>query len=129
MQKENKELREMLDQAGIPYAKSEVFSEIPASSAEYDLDQGAESINRWKRHEGFYASDVTGTLHIVLADGVYIDALNLKPRLQNQIRCMAAFDNPIFYKINVSVIQTIIISVQFILEWMLMGTLKFQEGY
>lgn len=65
----------------------------------------------------------------MLADGVYIDALNLKPRLQNQIRCMAAFDNPIFYKINVSVIQTIIISVQFILEWMLMGTLKFQEGY
>ena len=52
----------------------------------------------WKRHEAFYASDVTGTLHIVLADGIYIDTLNLKPRLQNQIRCMAAFDNPIFYK-------------------------------
>lgn len=52
----------------------------------------------WKRHEDFYASDVTGTFHIVLADGIYIDALNLKPRLQNQIRCMAAFDNPIFYK-------------------------------
>lgn len=52
----------------------------------------------WKRHNGFFASDVTGTLHIVLADGVYVDALNLKPRLQNQIRGMAAFDNPIFYK-------------------------------
>lgn len=52
----------------------------------------------WKHHEDFYASDVTGTFHIVLADGIYIDALNLKPRLQNQIRCMAAFDNPIFYK-------------------------------
>ena len=27
-----------------------------------------------------------------------MEALNLKPRLQNQIRCMATFDNPIFYK-------------------------------
>ena len=52
----------------------------------------------WKRHDDFIASDVNGKLHIVLADGVYIDALNLYPRLQNQIRCMATFDNPIFYK-------------------------------
>lgn len=52
----------------------------------------------WKRKEGFVASDVTGKLHVVLADGVYIDALNLAPRLQNQIRCMATFDNPVFYK-------------------------------
>ena len=52
----------------------------------------------WKRKEGFVAFDVTGKLHIVLADGVYIDTLNLAPRLQNQIRCMATFDNPVFYK-------------------------------
>lgn len=29
---------------------------------------------------------------------MYIDALNLTPRIQNQIRCMATFDNPVFYK-------------------------------
>ena len=52
----------------------------------------------WKRSERFIASDVVGKLHIVLADGIYVDALNLKPRLQNQIRCMATFDNPVFYK-------------------------------
>lgn len=52
----------------------------------------------WKRQDGFVSSDVTGKLHIVLADGVYIDALNLTPRLQNQIRCMATFDNPVYYK-------------------------------
>ena len=52
----------------------------------------------WKRHDDFAKSDVKGTLHIVLADGIYIDALNLLPRLQNQIRCMAAIDNPVFYK-------------------------------
>ena len=34
----------------------------------------------------------------MLADGVYVDALNLTPRLQNQIRCMATFDNPVYYK-------------------------------
>lgn len=52
----------------------------------------------WKRQDDFVASDIIGKLHIVLADGVYVDALNLKPRLQNQIRCMATFDNPIYYK-------------------------------
>jgi len=52
----------------------------------------------WKRNDAFNASDVVGKIYIVLADGIYIDTLNLKPRLQNQIRCMAAIDNPIFYK-------------------------------
>ena len=52
----------------------------------------------WKKKTEFIASDVSGKLHIVLADGVYVDALNLAPRLQNQIRCMATFDNPVFYK-------------------------------
>ena len=37
-------------------------------------------------------------MHIVLEDGVYVDTLNLMPNLQNQIRSMAAFDNPVFYK-------------------------------
>ena len=37
-------------------------------------------------------------LSIVLADGIYVDTLNLKPRIQNQIRRLAAFGNPIFYK-------------------------------
>lgn len=52
----------------------------------------------WKKKEGFVKSDVVGKMNIVLGDGVYTDALNLMPRLQNQIRSMAAFDNPIFYK-------------------------------
>ncbi len=52
----------------------------------------------WKKKEGFVKSDVVGKMHIVLEDGVYVDILNLMPRLQNQIRSMAAFDNPVFYK-------------------------------
>ena len=52
----------------------------------------------WKKKEGFVKSDVVGKIHIVLGDGIYVDTLNLMPRLQNQIRSMAAFDNPVFYK-------------------------------
>ncbi|MDO4330457.1 MAG: DEAD/DEAH box helicase family protein [Lachnospiraceae bacterium] len=52
----------------------------------------------WKKKAGFVKSDVVGKMHIVLGDAVYVDGLNLMPRLQNQIRSMAAFDNPIFYK-------------------------------
>lgn len=52
----------------------------------------------WNKKEGFTSSDVIGKMHIVLGDGIYVDTLNLMPRLQNRIRSMAAFDNPVFYK-------------------------------
>lgn len=52
----------------------------------------------WRRKDGFSREDVVGKLHIILGNGIYIDALNLMPRLQNQIRCLAAFDNPEYYK-------------------------------
>ena len=52
----------------------------------------------WNRDQSLFSSDVTGSLSIVLADGVYIDTLNINPRLQNQIRCMATIDNPVFFK-------------------------------
>lgn len=44
--------------------------------------------------------DVDEKMTICLADGIYIDTLNLSPRIQNQIRSLVAFDNPIFYKNN-----------------------------
>lgn len=59
---------------------------------------GGERLRPWKRNESFCREDVVGTFHIVLADGIYVDALNLAPRLQNQIRCLAAIDNPEFYR-------------------------------
>ena len=52
----------------------------------------------WKKKCKFVKADVVGKLHMVLSDGVYIDTLNLMPRIQNQIRSLAAFDNPEFYK-------------------------------
>jgi len=58
----------------------------------------AERPKPWKKNRTFAKEDVVGKLHIVLSDGVYVDTLNLMPRIQNQIRSLAAFDNPVFYK-------------------------------
>ena len=58
-------------------------------------------INRpkpWKKKYRFEKNDVLGKIHLVLSDGIYVDTLNLMPRIQNQIRSLAAFDNPEFYK-------------------------------
>lgn len=52
----------------------------------------------WKKKQTFHKADVVRKMHIVLGDGVYVDTLNLMPQIQNQIRSLAAFDNPVFYK-------------------------------
>lgn len=52
----------------------------------------------WEKDAAFHAEDVDGILLITLADGIYINTGNIKPRLQNQIRRLAAFKNPVFYK-------------------------------
>ena len=46
----------------------------------------------------FESSDVKGVLNITMANQIYIDIENVKPRMQNQIRRLAAFSNPEFYK-------------------------------
>ena len=43
LQAENKELRELLEKAEIPYSNSEVFVDTPVRKEEFDLDQGEES--------------------------------------------------------------------------------------
>ncbi len=62
------------------------------------LPQTTDRPKPWKRRDKFSSTDVIGKLHIVLGNGLYIDTLNLMPRIQNQIRSLAAFDNPVFYK-------------------------------
>lgn len=52
----------------------------------------------WDRTKHFQKEDVDGIMQITLSDGVYVDAVNLQPRIQNQIRRMAAFSNPVFFK-------------------------------
>lgn len=73
--------------------KAEISETIGVSSSEV-----VDRPKPWKKKQSFVKSDVVGKMHIVLSDGVYVDALNLMPRIQNQIRSLAAFDNPIFYK-------------------------------
>ena len=46
----------------------------------------------------FKTEDATGAVKIMLADDIYIDKRNLKPRLQNAIRRLAAYSNPQFFQ-------------------------------
>lgn len=52
----------------------------------------------WDRVGCFNKNDVSGKLHIILSNGIYVDNTNLKASMQNKIRRMAAISNPIFYK-------------------------------
>ena len=72
-------------------------NELAETSEILTVDEG-KRLKPWKRETKFHKSDIVGTMHLLLGNGVYIDTLNLMPRIQNQIRSLAAFDNPIFYK-------------------------------
>ncbi|EXM39925.1 restriction endonuclease subunit R [Ruminococcus albus SY3] len=52
----------------------------------------------WERSNTFHNEDVSGSIRIVLSNQIYVKTKNLKPRIQNQIRRLAAFSNPQFYK-------------------------------
>lgn len=63
-----------------------------------DKSENEESRPWEKKKQRFELSDVNGVLNMTLANQIYIDIENVKPRLQNQIRRLAAFSNPEFYK-------------------------------
>ena len=53
----------------------------------------------WERKRlQFDINDIDGTLKLTLANQIFIDINNIKARMQNQIRRLAAFSNPEFYK-------------------------------
>lgn len=52
----------------------------------------------WDKTKHFQKGNVEGVLRLTLSNGVYVNTENLQPRIQNQIRRMAAFSNPVFYK-------------------------------
>ena len=60
--------------------------------------QVKERVKPWEQNRQFLAEDVDGKLMVTLSNLIYVDASNLKPRIQNRIRRMAAFANPVFYK-------------------------------
>ena len=66
-----------------------------------DLEASSDEENRekpWDRMKNFAKSDIDGKMDITLSNGIYVDSTNLKPAMQNKIRRMAAFSNPVFYK-------------------------------
>lgn len=68
-----------------------------AGITKYAKDKGL--VRPWKKDDRFSRSDaVGGEIHIVIDDGIYIDSLNLLPRIQNQIKGMATIDNPEYWK-------------------------------
>ena len=84
-----------------------------------DVPADREKPWKWKRE--FSPQDIAGTLSITLADGIYVDTLNLKPAMQNRIRRLAAVSNPGFYR-N----QAIGISNYFAGRWIYLGPVRYQ---
>lgn len=71
-----------------PYIKDTYITDKLGASF-LPLFQGRR-VKTCKKDENFYSEDVIKKLSIVLADGIYVDILNLKPRIQNQIKRLAA---------------------------------------
>lgn len=69
-----------------------------AEMPELDKAADGEREKPWEKTRRFMKEDVEGKLQITMADALYLDASNLKPRIQNRIREMAAFKNPVFQK-------------------------------
>ena len=52
----------------------------------------------WERTKRFHKEDVHGKINITLSNMIYVETVNLEPRIQNQIRRLAAFLNPVFFR-------------------------------
>lgn len=52
----------------------------------------------WNRTTKLHTADVVDECEIVLSNQIYIKSENLQPRIQNQIRRLAAFSNPVYFK-------------------------------
>ena len=55
-------------------------------------------IKPWEYQQKFHQEDITGSMKIVLSNLVYVDTKNLKYRLQNRVRRLAALLNPVYFK-------------------------------
>lgn len=68
--------------------------------SESTIDSELDTAKPWERSPLMNKEDVSGKLSITISNLLYISASNLKPRIQNQIRRIAAFPNPIFFRNN-----------------------------
>lgn len=70
----------------------------PAAGGTVSADESGDK--PWEQNECFHREDVRGELRITISNMVYIEAGNLQPRIQNRIRRLAAFLNPVFFRNN-----------------------------
>ena len=75
------------------WAKDNPFRQSEGVSTQRPTDQTEKP---WENRLQFNKQDVQGEMHIVLSDLTYVDTIQLQPRIQNQIRRLAAFGNPVF---------------------------------
>ena len=71
------------------------------SNSDYDNEAPKQiSINEtpWENRNGFENTDTEGAVRIILADKVYVDKTGIRPRLQNKIRRLAAYNNPEYFR-------------------------------
>ena len=57
-----------------------------------------EDFKPWEIERELYKEDVDGAIDITIKDRIYINKTNLRPRIQYQLRKLASFSNPVFYK-------------------------------
>lgn len=77
------------------------WNHIPETAHEPgEKELPADDTKPWEMKKEFHKEDVDGELEVVLANKIFIRTENLRPRIQNQIRWLAAFSNPTFFKNN-----------------------------
>ena len=82
----------------LEWNRADTEGESGYSNGQTEYSARNREVRPWKKDDRFREEDVIGgTIHLVLDDGVYVDNLNLLPRIQNQIKGMATIDNPQFY--------------------------------
>ncbi len=62
------------------------------------FDENGERLEPWKAGRKYRKSDVSGKLFLTISECIYVDTINLRIRLQNQIRKLAVVSNPQYYK-------------------------------
>ena len=71
---------------------------LPENVFESGTENEATRIKPWEYQRKFHQEDVQGSMQITLSNLIYVDTKNLKYRLQNQVRRLAAFYNPVYFK-------------------------------
>ncbi|MCI9083942.1 MAG: restriction endonuclease subunit R, partial [Lachnospiraceae bacterium] len=71
---------------------------MPENPLDPDVENEETRLKPWEYQQKFHQEDVQGNMEIVLSNLVYVDAKNVKYRLQNRIRRLAVFLNPVYFK-------------------------------